>query len=117
MPVVNRPQTLLNLDVHNVKRIRAVNIKPDGNVIIIGGRNAQGKSSVLDSILYAMKGKAIPGKPLRNGEERGNVMLETQDLVISRTFTESGNALKVTLKDMDLAQLRTPQNVLLRLSV
>ena len=58
---------IVSLTAENVKRISAVHIVPgDGGVVLIGGRNAQGKSSVLDSIMYALGGaSAIPDEPIR----------------------------------------------------
>ena len=46
------------LEIENVKRIKAVKIEPtkDG-LTIIGGKNNQGKTSVLDSIAWALGGE------------------------------------------------------------
>ena len=42
------------LEVENVKRVKAVTIEPTANgLTIIGGRNNQGKTSILDSIAWA----------------------------------------------------------------
>ena len=67
---------ILELHVENVKRIKVVNIKPLTNPVIIGGMNGQGKSSVLDSIMYALAGaKALPEKPIREGQEKLNITI------------------------------------------
>lgn len=45
------------LEIENVKRIKAVKIEPTANgLTIIGGRNNQGKTSVLDSIAWVLGG-------------------------------------------------------------
>lgn len=45
------------LEIENVKRIKAVVIEPTANgLTIVGGRNNQGKTSVLDSITWALGG-------------------------------------------------------------
>lgn len=45
------------LEIENVKRIKAVKIEPTKNgLTIIGGNNNQGKTSVLDSIAWALGG-------------------------------------------------------------
>ena len=45
------------LEIENVKRIRAVKIEPNqSGLTIIGGNNNQGKTSVLDSIAWALGG-------------------------------------------------------------
>lgn len=45
------------LEIENVKRVKAVKIEPTVNgLTIIGGRNGQGKTSVLDAITWALGG-------------------------------------------------------------
>ena len=46
------------LEIENVKRIKAVKLEPTANgLTVIGGRNNQGKTSVLDSIAWALGGE------------------------------------------------------------
>jgi len=45
------------LEIENVKRVKAVKIEPSANgLTVIGGKNRQGKTSVLDSIAWALGG-------------------------------------------------------------
>ena len=45
------------LEIENVKRVKAVKIEPTANgLTIIGGKNNQGKTSVLDAIAWALGG-------------------------------------------------------------
>lgn len=63
------PVKISSLELENVKRIRAVQIQPtkDG-LTVIGGRNGQGKTSVLDAIAWALGGKRYqPDNPNRDG--------------------------------------------------
>ncbi len=57
------------LELENVKRVRAVELKPSADgLTVIGGRNAQGKTSVLDAIAWALGGdKLKPKAPNRDG--------------------------------------------------
>lgn len=57
------------LEIENVKRVRAVKIEPTANgLTVIGGRNNQGKTSVLDSIAWALGGDRFrPSQPQREG--------------------------------------------------
>lgn len=57
------------LEIENVKRIKALRLEPAENgLTIIGGNNAQGKTSVLDSICWALGGdKYKPSNPVRDG--------------------------------------------------
>ncbi len=59
--------TIVSLEASNVKRLRAVSIDASGKpAVIIGGRNEQGKSSVLDSIVYCLGGKPDIPQPIIN---------------------------------------------------
>lgn len=57
------------LEIENVKRVKAVSIEPTQNgLTVIGGRNNQGKTSVLDSIAWALGGdKFKPTSARREG--------------------------------------------------
>lgn len=58
-----------SLEIENVKRIKAVQLKPTANgLTVIGGKNNQGKTSVLDSIAWTLGGdKFKPSQPTRDG--------------------------------------------------
>ena len=58
-----------SLELENVKRIKAVRLKPTENgLTIIGGDNDQGKTSVLDAIAWALGGeKYRPSASKRSG--------------------------------------------------
>ncbi|MFA6664654.1 MAG: AAA family ATPase [Lachnospiraceae bacterium] len=55
------------LEIENVKRVKAVKIEPTANgLTIIGGKNRQGKTSVLDAIAWVLGGeKYRPSDPQR----------------------------------------------------
>lgn len=57
------------LEIENVKRIKAVALEPSQNgLTIIGGKNNQGKTSVLDAICWGLGGdKYRPSKAQREG--------------------------------------------------
>lgn len=57
------------LEIENVKRIKAVKLEPTANgLTVIGGRNNQGKTSVLDSIAWALGGENFrPSDATRDG--------------------------------------------------
>lgn len=57
------------LQIENVKRIKAVKLEPTANgLTIVGGRNNQGKTSVLDSIAWALGGDRFkPSQVNREG--------------------------------------------------
>lgn len=57
------------LEAENIKRVRAVMIEPTADgLTVIGGNNRQGKSSVLDAIMWALGGnKYRPSEAKRQG--------------------------------------------------
>lgn len=59
-------------EAENVKRVKAVSLTPaESGLTIIGGRNAQGKTSVLDAIAWALGGERF--KPT-NAQREGSVL-------------------------------------------
>lgn len=58
-----------SLELENVKRVKAVKLQPTENgLTVLGGKNAQGKTSVLDAIAWALGGeKKRPSEPHREG--------------------------------------------------
>lgn len=61
--------TINKLELENVKRIKAFKMQPSATgLTVIGGNNAQGKSSVLDAIAWALGGERYrPSVPQREG--------------------------------------------------
>lgn len=60
---------ITSLELENVKRVKAVKIEPTENgLTVIGGKNNQGKTSILDAITWALGGdKYKPSQPKREG--------------------------------------------------
>lgn len=58
-----------SLELENIKRIKAVKLVPSANgLTILGGKNGQGKTSVLDAIAWALGGERYkPSEPQRQG--------------------------------------------------
>lgn len=86
------------LEIENVKRIKAVKVEPKQNgLTIIGGNNKQGKTSVLDAIAWALGGdKFKPSQAARDGSvlPPNLHIVMNNGLVVERKGKNS--ALKVT---------------------
>lgn len=79
---------IIRLLAENVKRLHAVEITPEGAVIKIAGKNGAGKTSVLDSISYALGGASlVPAQPIRSGETDARVVIDIGDFVVTRKFS------------------------------
>lgn len=86
------------LEIENVKRIKAVKVEPKANgLTVIGGNNNQGKTSVLDSIAWALGGERYkPSQATREGSMIPPTLhiVMNNGLVVERKGKNS--ALKVT---------------------
>lgn len=103
---------IISLKSENVKRLQAIEITPAGNVVVVAGKNGEGKTSVLDSIMYALGGAATFAKqPVRKGESKATIEIELDDLTIKRTISANGNTSLVVMKK-DGARYGTPQAIL-----
>ena len=93
---------IIELKSSNIKKLKAVELRvdKDKNLVMVTGKNAAGKSSLLDSIWYALGGKKnIPDEPIRKGEEKGEITINLDGYIVVRTFTDKGSYLKITNKD------------------
>jgi chromosome segregation ATPase len=104
-------------DIENVKRVQAVQLEPSPNgLTIIGGRNAQGKTSVLDAIVWALGGnKHRPSKPKRDDSfAEPTIVVELDNGIVVRregknaslkVLDERGNKAGQALLDELISQL------------
>lgn len=92
---------IVALRVKDFKRIKDIAIDADRGVIILGGKNGQGKSSALDAVTAALMGSAAaPERPVRDGAERGEVEVTFDGgIVVKRTFTPGGGSLTIKTAD------------------
>lgn len=103
---------IISLEAQNVLKLKTVRITPDGSAIIIGGKNAQGKSSILNCIMSALGGKSyVAEKAVREGEKKGFIELDLGKYKVKRTFTESGGG-TVVVETPEGARFTSPQQML-----
>lgn len=87
------------LEIENVKRIKAVKVEPsrDG-LTVIGGKNGQGKTSVLDAIAWVLGGeKYKPSQP----EREGSVIPPNLHIVLSNGLVVERKGKNSSLKVTD----------------
>lgn len=97
---------VIELRAENFARLHAVEIRPDGHLVPISGKNGQGKTSILKAIYTAFCGKAAaPPRAIRDGAEEARLHVDVGgdkvELSIERTVTRGKHgqedwSLKVT---------------------
>lgn len=105
---------IIEFRARNVKRIKAVTIRPDPSkpVVVLAGKNRQGKTSIIDGVWMGLGGKEmIPPKPIRDGETEGDLFLDLGEFTVERRFTESGNSY-LEVKNKDGFKAPSPQTFL-----
>lgn len=101
---------IVQFKAENVKKLSVVEITPKGNLVQITGRNGQGKTSILDSILWALGGtKAIQSQPVKAGEEQAIIRLDLGDLIVTRKL---GKGASLTVENAEGARYQSPQSML-----
>lgn len=104
------PLKINKLEIENVKRIKAVKVEPSLNgLTIIGGKNNQGKTSVLDSIAWALGGERF--KPSQATRE-GSVIPLTLHIVMNNGLVVERKGKNSTLKVMDPSGQKAGQQLL-----
>lgn len=107
---------LVRLDASNFQILKAVSVNVDGAVLTVNGRNGQGKSSLLGAVAAALGGKdAFPEKPVREGEQTGEISLDFGGLKLTRKFWNKeggGFQQSLRLEYADGKRPKEPQTVL-----
>lgn len=88
-----------SIQLENIKRVKAVQLEPsEAGLTIIGGNNRQGKTSVLDAIVWALGGNRYkPSEPHREG----SVTDPSIKLVLSNGLRVERSGKNSTLKVTD----------------
>ena len=106
---------IINFKAENFKRLKAVSITPEGNIVEITGKNGQGKSSVLDAIWAALGGaEVIPKVPIHTGEDEATITLDLGDMKVIRRFRqkEDGATTSLVVENSDGSRPKSPQTLL-----
>ena len=101
---------IVSLEAQNIKRLKAVELTPTQDGLnLIGGKNGQGKTSVLDAIAWALGGeKFVPSKPKRAESVTDPVIRVT----LSNGFVVERSGKNGTLKIKDPSGKKSGQKIL-----
>lgn len=98
------------LQIENIKRVKAVALSPaESGLTVIGGKNGQGKTSVLDAIAWALGGDRY--RP-SNAEREGSTLPPHIKLELSNGLTVKRSGKNSALKVVDTTGKRSGQQLL-----
>lgn len=98
------------LEIENVKRVKAVKMEPSQNgLTVIGGKNSQGKTSVLDSIAWALGGDKYRPADAKNAD---SVLPPTLKVVLSNGLIVERKGKNSDLKITDPEGKKSGQTLL-----
>ena len=106
---------IIELRGENIKKVKAVTIRPTGPVVCVGGLNGHGKTSTLDVIAMAIGGKKLcPKMPIRKGQTSGLAAIKTDvGIEVARKFTlDDSGVTKSTLAVTGAGSDESPQGLL-----
>lgn len=107
---------IIALQSENVKKLIAVEIRPEGNLVEITGKNGQGKTSVLDSIWWGLAGNSVvQSNPIRKGETEAKIRIDLGEIVATRKFRLKDNGettSTITVENKEGARFQSPQALL-----
>ena len=102
---------IIRLKINNVLNLTAIDVRPDPNVNKVSGKNAAGKSNLLETIRFSLLGKrAMPKKPLKEGAKKGDIVVELDDYIVNVKITKNGEYWNVT--DKKGLPVSSPQSLL-----
>lgn len=90
---------IVEFRAENTRILKLVRIRPDGNLVIIGGDNEAGKTTVLDDIeliFSGAKSSKMPKVPIRTGESSASTSaVLSNGLTLTREWSATGTQLVV----------------------
>ena len=103
-------EKIKNITIKNVARIAEVNFQPPENgLIIIGGKNKAGKTTMMKSIFAGLGGK-VP--ELKEGKIKGKVELELDNYNVTLYLNQKTNKIKLEEKTNLGVSLQSPKTML-----
>jgi DNA repair exonuclease SbcCD ATPase subunit len=113
------PLRVIKFTASNVKRVRAVEIEPTAEgLVIISGKNGEGKSSTLDALWLVLGGReASKGvdKVIREGADSAEAEVDLGKLIVRRRWKrKDGGEITSTMevRNKDGAKFERPQSIL-----
>jgi predicted ATP-dependent endonuclease of OLD family len=94
---------VIEVNVKNFKSISDFDMMLKGKSVFLVGENGTGKTSLIQAIWNALSAKGKVTKPLKDGEQKGNVIVvignDSQQYTIEKRFVGDNEYLEVTSPD------------------
>ena len=109
---------IVTAHIQDYKRVRSVTITPDADsaLVLIGGKNRAGKSSIIDALSAAIGGaKSIAGDPVRHGADAAEIRIELDGVdgkLTVRRVINPDKSTSLEIRDADGFAIRSPQATL-----
>jgi hypothetical protein len=104
---------IVQLEVENLERIKHIKVRPTKGLVVIGGENEQGKTSLLNAIAYALGGKAkMSAVPVRRGAAFASIVCDLGELVIKQKITGDGKVSLSVVSADGKQRYNSPQTLL-----
>ena len=102
---------IIRLKIDNILNLTAIDVRPDKHINKVSGKNAAGKSNLLETIRFSLLGRrSMPPKPLKEGAKKGDIKVELDDYIVEVKITKAGEYWNVTDKKGN--PVKSPQNLL-----
>lgn len=106
---------IIALQAENIKKLVAIEIRPDGNLVEITGKNGQGKTSILDAIWWALGGVGnVQAAPIRKGQTEARIRLDLGEIIVTRKFKDNAGTItsSISVENVEGARFGSPQAML-----
>lgn len=100
---------MIALTSSNFKNLKAIEMRFDGNVARLTGKNGAGKSAVLDAIFCCLTGKRFDDA-IRHGQDKAEVVVDMGSFKVRKRLTAKGEYVEVIMANGDKKQ--SPQTFL-----
>lgn len=102
MESLGEVQKIASVTVENILKVKFAHIEFKDDVVVIGGENGAGKSSIARAIFMAFAGKkGVPADPVRHGATEGKVRVELDGDFVLQMTVQPNRDCKVELLDKE----------------
>lgn len=107
---------IIKFEAENVKKLKSIEITPEGTIVFLSGENGQGKTSVMDAIWLALGGanavkETKTERPIRDGAKKARSFIDLGDFKVTRTWTSNDQSY-LKIKGADGKNITSPQELL-----